>query len=170
MKLKLTARRLPAVSVVSVAAVGPYEVTMQEAWEHLQHLLVKHGARALIKPVFALLRDMPHEVRAEERRLELCAQVNASALRNMAGEATIQTFPGGAYLTTKHRGSYEKLPLKFSQMYAACSLDMNITLDTKRPRIILFNGDPAVVPPHDLLAELGMPVIDHSADFPNRAG
>ena len=168
--MKLAARRLPAVSVVSVAAVGPYEVTTQEAWEHLQHLLVKHGARALAKPVFALLRDMPHEVRAEERRLELCAQVNASSLKKLQDEAVIQTFPGGAYLTTKHRGSYDNLPKMFSQMYAACSLDMNITLDTKRPRIILFNGDPAVIPAHDLVAELGMPVIDHSAEFPNRVG
>jgi DNA gyrase inhibitor GyrI len=167
--MKLTARRLPAVSVVSVAAVGPYEMTTQEAWEHLQHLLVKHGARGLAKPVFALLRDMPHEVRAEERRLELCAPVNASALKSMAGEATIQMFTGGAYLTTTHRGSYQKLPQMFSQMYAACSLDMNITLDTKRPRVILFNGDPTVVPPHDLVAALGMPVIDHSAELPNRA-
>lgn len=169
-KMKLTARRLPAVSIVSVAAVGPYEVTTQEAWEHLQNLLVKHGARALAKPVFALLRDMPHEVRAEERRLELCAQVNASSLKKLQGEATIQTFQGGAYLTMRHQGDYQKLPQMFSQMYAACSLDMNITLDTKRPRVILFNGDPAVVPPHDLVAELGMPVIDHSAEFPNRAG
>ena len=165
--MKIVARQLRAVPVVSVAAVGPYETTTREAWDHLQQLLAKLGARTLTKPVFALLRDMPHEVRAEDRRLELCAQVDGIALKKMEGEATIQTFAGGAYLTTAHRGSYQKLPQMFSQMYAACSLDMNITLDTKRPRIILFRGDPAVLPPDDLVAELGMPVTDHGTGRPN---
>ncbi len=165
--MKIVARQLRAAPVVSVAAVGPYEITTQEAWEHLQRLLTRHAARDLSRPVFALLRDMPHEVRAEDRRLELCAQVNGATLKKMEGEATIQTFGGGAYLTTMHRGSYENLPHMFSQMYAACSLDMNITLDTKRPRVIFFNGDPAVLPPNDLVAELGMPVVDHGTSRPN---
>ena len=161
--MKIVARQLRAVPVVSVAAVGPYEVTTREAWEHLQQLLTKHGARILSKAVFALLRDMPHEVRPEDRRLELCAQVSSVTLKKMQGEATIQTFAGGACLTTTHRGSYQKLPQMFSQMYAACSLDMNITLDPTRPRVIMFTNDPA----DDLMAELGMPVVDHGTDRPN---
>ena len=155
--------------VVSVAAVGPYEETMQEAWEHLRSLLIRHGARDDCKPVFALLRDMPHEVPAEMRRLELCAQINDGTRRKLEAEATIQTFAGGSYLTTTHRGGYTVLPRVFGQMYAACSLDMSIALDSTRPRVLIFNGDPAILPAEDLIAELGMPVVDHAPDRPRRA-
>lgn len=169
MRIKLVAQHLRPVSVVSVAAVGPYEVTTHEAWQHLQHLLVKHGVRSLARPVFALLRDMPHDVRPEDRRLELCAQLDETALRILQAEANIQTFAGGDYLMATHRGSYDRLPHIFGQMYAVCSLDMSISLDPKRPRVIVFRNDPATDVPDDLVAELGMPVITQAAERPNRA-
>jgi DNA gyrase inhibitor GyrI len=168
LKMNLMARRLLPMPVVSVAAVGPYEVTMQEAWEHLRTLLIQHDAQDECKPVFALLRDMPHEVPAEKRRLELCAKISEGARRKLENAATIQTFAGGSYLTTTHRGGYGVLPDVFGQMYAACSLDMSIALDAKRPRVLIFSGDPALTPADDLIAELGMPVVDHAPDRPRR--
>ena len=155
--------------VVSVAAVGPYEVTIHEAWEHLRGLLVRHGVRDECKHVFALLGDMPHEVPPEKRRLEMCAHIDDATRRKLEGEAAIQTFAGGSYLTIAHRGAYDILPRVFGQMYAACSLDMSIALDNKRPRVLTFNGDPSMTLNVDLIAELGMPVVELAPDRPRRA-
>lgn len=166
MNLNLVARRILPVPVVSIAAVGPYEVTTFEAWQHLRHLLEAHGIRGRSKPVFAVLRDMPQDVRPENRRLELCAPLDKVSLEKLQSVATVGTFPGGAYLSTTHRGSYQQLPHVYGQMYAACSLDMNIALDGKRPRVILFHGDPTDVRHSELTAELCMPVSDQMAERP----
>ena len=164
--MDLTARWLRPLPVVSVAAVGPYAETVQEAWEHLRGLLIKHGARQDCRPGFALLRDLPQEARAENRRLEMCAQISEDWRIRLSNEAATSTFGGGAYLVTRHQGSYQALPEVFSRMYAACSLDMNISLDTKRPRNLFFHGDPDVTPPEELIAELGLPVVAQSPERP----
>src|SRR5690606_6745975 len=124
-------------------ATGPYERTTQETWSHLKGLLAAYAPNEACRSVFALLHDLPHEVRPEDRRIEMCAQIDAAALRRLEDVATIRTFPGGSYLRTTHRGAYDRLPAEFAQMYAACSVDMSVTLDPDRPRIIVFRRDPA---------------------------
>jgi DNA gyrase inhibitor GyrI len=169
MIMEMIARRLMPMPVVSVAAVGPYEETTVEAWAHLRVLLTKHGVRELCTPVFALLRDLPQEVPADKRRLELCAFVDDSARRRLEGEATIQTFAGGNYLMANHRGNYQGLPQVFGRMYAACSLDMNVTIDSKRPRVVIFSGDPATSRPEELGAQIGVPVASLPPDRPKNS-
>lgn len=170
MKLDLNACRLRQMPVVAIAATGPYEVTIQETWDHLRSLLLELNLRDTCKPVFALLRDMQDEARPELRRLELCAAVNDMARRKLEGRAAIRTFAGGGYLTMRHRGPYTSLPEVFSRMHAACSLDMTVALDLARPRIICFHGDPADRPADELYAELAMPVVlQAAAETPQRS-
>ena len=166
MNMNLIARRLVPSPVVSVAAVGSYEVTMREAWDYLRDLLSRHQIRESSRPVFALLRDMPHEVPAEKRRLELCAALNEAGRRKLEGHANVQTFAGGGYLTTIHHGGPETVPQVFGRMYAACSLDMSIALDNTRPRVLIFNNDPAATPAGALRTELCMPVVIMPPDRP----
>lgn len=172
MKVEFLARRLAPVPVVCVSATGPYERTTRETWEHLKGLLAMHAPTETYRAVFALLHDLPHEVRPEARRIEMCAQIDASTLRKLEGVAHVRTFSGGSYLTTTHRGAYDRLPAEFAQMYAACSVDMSVALDPGRPRIIVFKRDPASCPPAELEAEIGLPCchvgdeVRHSAHRP----
>ena len=162
-RVKILTRFLRPMPVVSVAAVGPYETTTAEAWIYLRALLTKHGLRETCKPVFALLRDLPQQVRPTDRRLELCAAVDNDARTVLKSEATLQTFNGGDYLIHTHRGPYDALPDVFSRMSAACSLDMNVSVDIKRPRVVFFKGDPDLDAPDDLVAELCVPIGRTSA-------
>ena len=164
--MELSTRWLRPTLVVSVSAIGPYEETVAEAWHHLRTLLLAQGARESCRPIFALLQDMPHEVRPEARRLQLCAQISNDWRPRLQRVAAVHAFQGGAYLTARHAGAYENLPNAFSRMYAACSLDMNVTLDGLRPRVLFFDGDPADVPPEHLTAELGLPVLAQPPERP----
>lgn len=169
--MKTSIRFLRPLSVVSVAATGAYEQTIPEAWDFLRELLDRHGVRAACKPVFALLHDSPQGTRPEDRRLEMCAAVHNESRFIMRQEATLQTFPGGTYITQSHRGPHDALVGLFSGLYVSCSLDMNVVIDLKRPRVLVFSGDPVAVAVADeeLETELCMPVINSAPDRPRRA-
>ena len=166
--MRTTIRFLRPLSVVSVAATGAYEQTIPEAWDFLRGLLTRHGAREACKPVLALLHDLPQSVRAQDRRLELCAAVHNEQRFIMRQDATLQTFSGGAHLIQTHRGPHAALIGLFSSLYASCSLDMNVGLDPTRPRVLIFIGDPLDVPPDELVTDLCMPIVNRAPDRPRR--
>ena len=167
--MRVSTRFMRPQQVVSIAAKGPYEQTLPSTWGQLCDLLNRHQVRDTARPVFALLRDLPQDVRPEDRRLEFCAPITHETRRKLGPEANYQMFAGGAYISQTHRGHHMALGTLFSQLYASCSLDMNIAVDNARPRVLVFKGDPAVLGPEDLMTELCMPVVQRSPDRPRGA-
>lgn len=141
-----------------VRAVGPYDVSIPQAWEKLVGWMQANGIQPVGERAYGLARDNPLTTAPEACRYDACIQVSPEFEDRAERDLGVITLPGGPYARTRHAGSYQNVPTALIGVYSNTELSADLRFDTRRPVVSIYLDDPRRFEARDLRADVCVPV------------
>lgn len=152
-----------------VRQVGPYQQTINQAWERMFDWLSKNGLSEPNGRGYGLMRDCPKVVAPEQCRYDACVDLNPFFEERAIRELGAQTLPGGSYIRIRKVGSYDALHKELPSMHDCFQTPTGLRLDERRPLVTIYLDDPARFTSSDLRADICVPVSVRAARADDRA-
>lgn len=149
---------LRPLNVVFARATGPYANSSHEAWGRMFDWLDRHALRRDVSQGFGLLLDNPAQVPSGRCRYDACVELMLGCEGLVPEDFSVQRLPGGAYVRTRHTGSYKGLRDAFARLRDEWAPEHGTALDPRRPLIEIYLDDPARVPEAKRRVDICIPV------------
>ena len=156
--LNIQVHAFPAVSVVMLEHVGPYEDLAAE-FDRLGTWVEAHAVPA--KRTIGIYHDNPDHVAASRLRSAACVEVPASFTIGDKGGLALRSgeIAAGEYATLRFVGPYEDLAEVWSGMTDHIERRMRRRIAESVPAYEVYVNDASVTAPEDLVTDLFMPVL-----------
>jgi AraC family transcriptional regulator len=154
-RMEAEVKDFPTTKVAYVRHTGPY-TECGEAW---QKLAAWAGAKGLFGPetkFYGISWDDPETTPPEKVRFDACITVAETV--EVEGEVKLGEIGGGAYLSTVHKGPYQRLIMSYKELYGSKIPEMGLEF-RHAPSIEHYINSPDTTPADDLLTEIFVPVV-----------
>lgn len=146
-----------------VRQTGPYETSIQAAWDAMFAWLAKHGLREPVGRGYGLMRDCPTITAPAKCRYDACIDLNPLFEERAIRELGAQTLPGGSYLRVRNVGSYIALQSQLPTLHGSFAAPPGLKLDERRPVVTIYLDDPSRLEETNLRADVCVPVSVRAA-------
>lgn len=138
---------------------GPYPVSSAAAWGVMLDWMDKRGHEPIGHVGYGMALDDPRAVRADDLRYDACVEVPTTWTDADMKFMQIKLFEGGAYLKTRHTGSYSALGRVVSCVRDEIIPRSGLTHDLKRPVLAMYHSYPHETLPDQQIADVCIPVM-----------
>ena len=150
------------IEVLCVRKVGDYMVSAEKAWESLmgfaygQKIKEKKNLMGKEAMMFGIGYDDPKSIEAEKLCYDACISYDDKSVKP-EGEVVAKTIQGGKYLYHLHKGSYDGLKDKYSEM-THYMIEHNIMMADRPTFEQYYNRDPRRTKPENLKTGIYIPI------------
>lgn len=145
---------LPDRRVACVRGLGPYSKTLPETWRKFLEIARREGLMAM-GPMLSVMHDDQASTPPEQVRSDAGVQVPDEFA--VPASLEVEVVPGGLFAVGQHRGPYDKLCESWDELVNRWVPDQGRRL-RPAPCYEIYENDPTVTAPEDLLTTLYLPV------------
>lgn len=158
---------MSAVSVIFIAPrhlafarmTGPYPVSSAAAWGVILDWLEKRKHEAIGHVGYGMALDDPRTTPADDLRYDACVGTPTTWTAADSNFVQLKFFDGGAYLKTRHIGSYGALGKVVARARDELVPRQGLIHDLNRPVLTMNYSYPDATPPSEQIADVCIPVM-----------
>lgn len=138
---------------------GPYPASSAAAWAVMLDWMATRNHAPIGHVGYGMALDDPRALEANALRYDACIELPATWTDADMALVQVKMFEGGAYLKTRHTGSYGALGPVVARARDELVPRRGLIHDLKRPVLTMYYSYPHETPPEKQIADVCIPVM-----------